>query len=374
MTNVDGSQIQFNQIDPAGLATLLSYTVPTREPLLITGKPGIGKSEIVVQAGRSLDADFIFIHAVVSDPTDGKGIPWVKVSSTGVPEEAVFLPLYQLKRLLDAKKLTICFLDDFGQAQPSVQAAFMQLILARRLDEHEISPWVVFVGATNRADDMSAVTAILEAVKSRFTAIVELITGYEPWADWALGNDAKYNIVTPPISEPIPKRPIAMEVFQFVRMNQHFLDQFEPTRSITNSPTPRTITNLSQLVKMNLPASIQLPAFAGAVGSTMGQQFNDYLKFYTRMPDPDVVIAQPTSSPVPDITDPDGGASIMYALVGALAQRAKKENFANIAKYADRIPVEFQTYLMKDSTRLNEEVKETDAFINWATKNAHILV
>lgn len=364
---------QFNQIDPAGLAELLTYTIPAREPMMVTGKPGIGKSELIIQACRAAGADVIFIHAVVSDPTDAKGMPWVKMTADGDPE-AVFIPFYELKRMLDADKLTVAFLDDFGQAPPSVQAAFMQLILARRINEHEVSPYVVFIAATNRREDGAGVSGILEPVKSRFTGILELVTSFEPWSDWALGTDEKMPIKASHITEAIPKRPIAMEVFQFVRMKQEFLDQFDPTPDMTNSPTPRTITNLSQFVKMNLPTHLQLHAFSGAVGNIMGSQFNGYLQFYLRMPDPDVVIKNPTTSPVPDINDPDAGASIMYALVGALAQRAKPDTMPNIIKYANRIPVEFQAYLMKDSTRLNESCKFVSEFIDWASNNADILI
>jgi len=373
MTSQQTNVAQFNQIDPAGLAELLTYTIPARENMMITGKPGIGKSELVIQACNMIGAKVIFIHAVVSDPTDAKGMPWVKMSAEGDPE-AVFIPFYELKRMMSANELTVVFLDDFGQAPPSVQAAFMQLLLARRINEFEISEQIVFIAATNRREDLAGVSGVLEPVKSRFTGILELITGYDPWSDWALDIEKEITFKTSPVTKPIPKRPISMEVFQFIRMNKKFLDQFAPTQDLTNSPTPRTITNLSQFVKMNLPKHLQLPAFAAAVGNIMGSQFNGYLQFYMKMPDPDVCIANPTTSQVPDINDPEAGASIMFALVGALAQRAKKENMDAICTYADRLPVEYQTYLMKDSTRLNEEVKTCKGFIKWATKNANVLI
>ncbi|MHA1952463.1 MAG: ATP-binding protein [Candidatus Heimdallarchaeaceae archaeon] len=365
-------RLQLNTMNPTELAQFLAYTIPAREPILITGKPGIGKSDIVVQAANACGADIIFIHAVVSDPTDAKGMPWVRITKDG-DAEAVFIPFYELQKMINAQKLTLVFLDDFGQAPPSVQAAFMQLLLARRINEHKISDYVVFVGATNRRQDKAAVSGVLEPVKSRFTAIIELITNIHSWLDWSLG-DGKIVVKKSHINERIPILPVAMEVVQFMRKNSEWIDKFEATNDLRNTPTPRTIVNMSKFVKMGLPKELQLAAFSGAAGQEIATAFHGFLKFYTKMPDPDVVIANPTKAPVPDTKDPDAGISIMYALVGSLAQRANVKNFDNIAKYADRIPKEFQVYLMKDSTRLNGEIRDCKGFTNWALKNASVIV
>lgn len=44
-----------------------------KQPLLISGAPGIGKSDIVAQASRELGYDLFIEHPVISDPTDYKG-------------------------------------------------------------------------------------------------------------------------------------------------------------------------------------------------------------------------------------------------------------------------------------------------------------
>ena len=76
-------------------------------------------------------------------------------------------------------------MDDLGQAPPAVQAAAMQLILARRINGSLVSDEVCFVAATNRKNDKAGVARILEPVKSRFAAIVELTPCVEEWATWA---------------------------------------------------------------------------------------------------------------------------------------------------------------------------------------------
>lgn len=375
MTTPDsGEKLQLNTMNPTELMEFFTYTIPARLPIMVTGKPGIGKSDIVVQACKRMGAHVIFIHAVVSDPTDAKGMPWVKMTADGDPE-AVFIPFNQLKKMIDAKELTVVFLDDFGQAPPSVQAAFMQLLLARRIDEFKISDEIVFIAATNRRQDLAGVSGMLEPVKSRFAAIIELITTHAAFLDWGMGNDSEIKLVKPKFKGAIPIRPVAMEVIQFIRMNSSWIDKFEATQDLVNTATPRTITNVSQFVKMDLPPHLQTAAFAGAAGTELAVAFNTHLKLYNKAPDPDVCIKHPTDAEVPDATDPDGGASIMYALMGSLAARATVDNFEAIVTYAERIDIkEYQVVLMKDATRLCPEIKTCQGFVNWATKNANVII
>src|SRR5208337_1991806 len=166
---------------PTELYSFLSRAVPSRLPVLIKGAPGIGKTDIVTQACEASSADLIIEHPVVSDPTDYKGIPFPDGKG-----DANFLPIGNLKRLLNAESLTVCFFDDIGQAPGSVQAALMQLILARRINGHKVSDNVCFLAATNRRSDRAGVTGMLEPVKSRFVSIVELETDVESWVSWAL--------------------------------------------------------------------------------------------------------------------------------------------------------------------------------------------
>src|SRR5690606_27326440 len=79
------------------------------------------------------------------------------------------------------------FLDDLGQASPMVQAAYMQLLLARRIDGHVLPDCVTFVAASNRKQDRAGVSGLLEPVKSRFTCIMEIEPDLDSWIDWALG-------------------------------------------------------------------------------------------------------------------------------------------------------------------------------------------
>jgi MoxR-like ATPase len=163
------------------LNKFLLFSIANKFPVLITGKPAIGKSDIIEQSCAEAKAELIISHPVVSDPTDFKGLPF---ASNG---EAHFLPFGDLKKLIDAKKSTVFFLDDLGQAPAAVQASVMQLLLSRRINGFQVSEHVTFIAATNRREDKAGVTGMLEPVKSRFASIVELEVDTNDWCKWALG-------------------------------------------------------------------------------------------------------------------------------------------------------------------------------------------
>lgn len=331
-------------VNPTQLSSLLAITIPAREPILIKGKPGVGKTDIVTAAALAANADIIVSHPAVSDPTDYKGLP--HHAGEG---RAEFLPFGDLDRLVHANKLTVNFIDDLGQAPNSVQAAVMQLILARQVNGTRISDDVVFVAATNSRSDRAGVQGLLEPVKSRFAAIVELATDLDGWTNWALDHDVKPELVA------------------FLRLNPDCLHKFAPTQDIVNSPSPRTWANANRLLKLNLPGSIRLQALAGAVGEAEATMFVGFLEVFEKAPNPDDILMDPEGAPIPSDDEP----SIMYAVATALGYRANVKNCGAVIRYAQRLydakKPEFATYLVRDAVRRDKGILTTPAFMKFAT-------
>ena len=82
--------------------------------------------------------DLMLQHPVVKEPTEPGGIPWV------INNEVQKLPFANIKQMINATRPLVVFIDDFGQAEPAVQKAYMQLLLARELDGIKLSNWVIF--------------------------------------------------------------------------------------------------------------------------------------------------------------------------------------------------------------------------------------
>ena len=266
------------QVTPSQLVTLLTAAIPARLPVLITGSPGIGKTDITEQVKDILGYDLLTSHPVVSDPTDFKGLPFANNQST----QATFLPFGDLSIAINATRPLIWFFDDLGQAPQSVQAACMQLFLARRINGHFVSDFVTFIGATNRRTDRAGVSGILEPVKSRFASIVELTPDIDSWSQWAFGAG-------------IPATLIA-----FLRFRPDLLSNFQPTADMSNSPMPRTWANLAKLETLNLPAQVETAAMAGAVGEGAAVEYIAFRRMFQSLTSIDAILLDPSGRQVAD--------------------------------------------------------------------------
>jgi hypothetical protein len=328
------------QVTPAQLETILNGAIPARMPVLITGAPGIGKTDIVQQVTSNLGFDLLTSHPVVSDPTDFKGLPFANGQST----EATFLPFGDLSQAINATRPLVWFFDDLGQAPPSVQAACMQLFLARRINGHHISEHVTFIGATNRRVDRAGVSGILEPVKSRFDTIVELTPDLDSWCN---------NFAFP---KGIPATFIA-----FLRFRPDLLSDFKATADMTNSPMPRTWANCAKWEKLNLPAQVELASMSGAVGDGPAAEYLAFRRMYQSLTSIDAILLDPKGCKLP--TAPNE----LYATCTALASKATDANLSRIGVYAQRLVDasrgEFAVLLMRDCIRRTPKLQYTDAFI-----------
>lgn len=326
------------------LSALLAKTIPAKLPVLITGAPGIGKSDIVEQACKACNAKLIVEHPVVSDPTDYKGLPY---ASNG---KADFLPFGNLQEMIEAKELTVVFLDDLGQAPASVQAACMQLLLARRINGHMVSDNVCFLSATNRRADKAGVSGLLEPVKSRFVTIVNLDVDVDDWIKWALKNN------------------LPTELIAFIKFRPELLHAFTPTNDLVNTPSPRTVHSIAKLMAIGLPKELEFETFTGATGEAFAVEFMGFLKLYRTLPNPDLILLQPLQASVP--SDP----SVLYALCAALARKASEQTIARLIEYFDRLPEEFNVFAVQASANKNPKIMQTRAMIEWTSKHQEILI
>ncbi|HDR9085997.1 ATPase [Burkholderia vietnamiensis] len=326
------------KLSPARLTQMLATYIPMRLPVLITGRPGIGKSDIVEAATEEAEHDLLISHPVVEDPTDSKGLPFPSADG----RRARFLPFGDLERALSATRPLVWFLDDLGQASPAVQAAKMQLLLARRIGEHQLPDCVTFVAATNRRSDNAGVTGILDPLISRFAAVVELEATVDDWTAWAV----RQNV--PP------------ELIAFLRFRPDLLLEARSSRDIVASASPRKWGFLAKTMPA-VPADLLDAAIRATVGEGAGAELISFLSIYRALPSVDAILLNPDFGSIPE--EP----SILYALTAALAYSASDGNFERVLRYADRLVDaghrEFTALLVRDATARSPELANHYAFI-----------
>jgi hypothetical protein len=323
---------------PSQLTKYLHFAMVNKLAVLIKGKPGIGKSDIVEQASELAGFELIIDHPVISDPTDFKGLPFA------TDGEAHFLPFKNLRKIIEADRPTVYFLDDLGQAPASVQAAVMQLLLARKIGEHKVSEQVTFVAATNRKEDKAAVSGLLEPVKSRFRGgIIELEVDTNDWLKWALG-----------------KGDMPLELIAFIRFKPDILNQFVPSKDIVNYASPRTVASVGLVQNAGLPQELEHEVFKGIAGEAFATEYRAFLKLMRELPSLDEIIMNPKSAKLPE------SAGQTYALCAGLANRASEVNIEPIITYTERLKPEFSVACIKDATIRHPEITQTRPYIKWS--------
>lgn len=324
---------------PSQLAALLTRTIAARLPILIVGGPGVGKTSIVEQAAAAADNELVISHPAVADPTDAKGFPWMEKGN----KTAHFIPFGETARVLNSTRPMTWFMDDLGQAPPAVQASYMPWLLARQVNGHRLPDHVTIIAATNRRTDRAGVSGVLEPVKSRFAAIVELEPDLDEWCQWAMQANM------PP------------ELIAFLRFQPDELYKFVPSADLKNCPAPRTWSYAGQLLKLGMPQEIEAAALTGAVGEGAATLLSAFLRMFRNLPSIDGILQSPESAKIPV------EVNVLYAVCTALAARTNEQTFPSITRYAQRLVDahhgEFATLLLRDAIRRKPAVQQTAAFI-----------
>jgi hypothetical protein len=350
MTTATATLPTIPTLKPAGLVELLTKAIPKRRPVLVAGAPGIGKTQIIEQTAATLGFDLIVSHPAVSDPTDFKGLPWFDAKS----KNADFRPIGEFARALAATRPTIWFFDDLAQAPESVQAACMQLFLARRVGDHVLPDCVTFVAATNGRQHRAGARGLLEPVKSRFATIIELTPDIEAWSRWAFGSG------------------ISPMLIAFLRYRPELLSAFSASADLTNSPSPRTWQHAAQVEDLGLSPEVEAVALAGAVGEAAATEYLVFRRMYNSLVNVDAIILNPDKAAIP--TAP----SELYAVSVALAGKANTQNFGRIARYCERLADakkgEFAVLTVRSATDRDDKLIYTDAFVRMQTTELGALV
>lgn len=180
---------------------------PTVISILLKGRHGIGKSQIVKQAGEILKVPVIDFRLSQNDVGDLKGMPFhVNGRTVFAPPE--FFPLRQddaddLKKLLNLSTdislgrhgdKGILFLDEINRANREVQQAAFELVLDRRMNLRKLPDGWRVVSAINDDDDIYTVNSLDPAFLSRFF-LIDFKPTYEDWMKWAQDNKVHQSIV-----------------------------------------------------------------------------------------------------------------------------------------------------------------------------------
>lgn len=322
---------------PSSIASALRSLVAARQPVFIWGGPGLGKSAVVRQLAERLKIPLQDIRALLLDPVDLRGLPFLAPdgrSKWAVPE---FLP---------REGSGVLFLDELNAAPAMVQASCYQLVLDRKLGEYSLPEGWAIVAAGNRDSDRGVTTRMPTPLRNRFVHL-EFEVDAQEWSEWAI------------------QASIRPEVIAYVRFRPELLSVFE--RDVNAFPSPRSWEFVSRILQSGPEPSIEHELFAGAVGSGAATEFSAFLRMYRELPNIDAILLNPLGERVPE------EAAAQYAVASALARYASDTNFDRICQYLNRMPTEFRVLCVRDATIRQPNVRLTAGYTKWAVENHHAI-
>lgn len=321
----------------SAVANALRTLIAARQPVFVWGGPGIGKSSVIRRFASALKLPLQDIRALLLDPVDLRGLPFLGPDGRSKWATPDFLP---------ADGAGVLFLDELNAAPAMVQASCYQLVLDRKLGEYTMPDGWAIVAAGNRDSDRAATNRMPTPLRNRFVHL-EFEVDTQEWSEWAI------------------QAGVRPEVIAFLRFRPELLSAFD--RDANAFPSPRSWEFVSRILGATKDASVEHELFAGAVGCGAATEFSGFLRMFRELPNIDAILLNPATEPVPE------NAAAQYAVASALARCASETNFDRLCTYLERMPTEFQVLCVRDATLRAPGVRITAGYTKWAVRNHHAI-
>ena len=334
------------QVNTTQAKEILASTIQAKLVPMLAGSPGCGKSAIVHQLAKDYKLKVIDVRLAQCDPTDLLGFPDIDREEG----KARYVPMsifpIEGDELPEGYNGWLLFLDEFNAADRGVQKAAYKLILDRMIGEYNLHKNVAIVAAGNLDTDNAMVEEMTTALQSRLVHL-ELAVDQGAWLEWAQENAIDHRITS------------------YIKFKPQMLYNFKPDHSDKTYSSPRTWEFSNRLLNlMDIGDKNLLPTLAGTISEGVAMEFISFTKIYKDLPTLQSILANPKGIPVP--TEP----SILFALTGALANHANKDNIDDLMGYITRIPIEFQVVCLREIHQRDRTMMKTPALQNWFAVNS----
>lgn len=307
----------------------------------ILGAPGGGKSACARDIVQSLGIENVVeFTASLRDPVDVLGVP----NNTG--EYTRWIPPQEFYQLRQGVGRSALILEELSDAPVPMQNALCSVIYDKRAGQLDLSDELYIIATGNRTEDKSGANRITSKLANR-TRRFDFVENVDDWTEWALDNDI----------DPV--------LIQFLRFRPGLLSDFDANRFA--NPTPRSWERVN-LIPDSLDSALFFDNCAGEVGEGAAAEFTGFRRIYMSLPSVDAILLDPAGADVPK--DP----ATLYALTGALARKATKDNFDRVSKYLSRMSPEFNVMATKDAIKMQPSIRHSRAFVEWAAVNAEVLM
>ena len=296
------------ELTSSEVADILDEMIEIKQPVMISGQPGIGKSDVVAQVAKKKNRPLIDVRLVLMDPTDLRGIPFKRTNSATNEEEMVWAPAGMFPR--DPNDNSIILLDEITAAPPSVQCAALQLVLNRQLGDYKLPDGVAILAAGNRVSDKTNAHRMPSALSNRFTHL-KMKFDFPSWRDWAFDHG------------------IDSDVIGFISAFPNKANTFDPKTNSEVFATPRTLAFASKILGSKLSESLKMEAIAGTCGDGWMMEFKKHREFSAHLPSAEDVFSGKVTKLAEKARK---NVSLQHALITSLIYKLREYNAATSKK------------------------------------------
>ncbi|MCR5214123.1 MAG: AAA family ATPase [Eubacterium sp.] len=327
-------------------------------PIMLFGPTGVGKSAAVEEIAEFMEKEsgkkikVVDIRLTSCTITDLIGIPSPDKDRT----KTIWLKpeIYEAEEGYDEY---IYFFDEIDKANPSVQAAALQLILDRKAWTHHFPENTYVIAAANPARNTKKYeTRMSPELMNRFKHF-NVQPDYESFRIWGIGQKIHY------------------AVLGYLSYDQSKLYAASESEDVA-FPTPRAWKSVSDTLNAfeDVCKDIREIHFdlAGELGTGVALEFESWFAVYSHMP---VIknIVEGTETIYPKTMD------VMHALIASLTayvvskgDKIRPEELRNAIIYVSRFPVDFATLFFKNLLEIdgmNLLLMKVPEYVAWAKKN-----
>jgi hypothetical protein len=315
----------------------LGVAVAAQVPVLLWGAPGTGKTSAIRAMAEAMGLPCETVIASIREPSDFAGLPIV------VGDGVRFAPPMWARRLADAGH-GLLFLDELSTAPPAVQAALLRVVLERAVGDLTLPDQVAVVAAANPPEQAADGWDLSAPLANRLCHL--------SWeADPRAVADGLAGGWTAPSVPLIPDGLQAEEIlsrglvaaFLHVRPALACAPPTDAASAGRGWPSPRTWEMAAKLMAAGNAAGATQDArsalIRGAVGDGAGIEFLAWL-VEMDLPDPEVVLADPSAFRLPERGDRAYAAlaAVAAAVAGNLTAERWTAGWRVLGQAADSAP------------------------------------
>jgi len=254
-------------IDFKSFLQCASHVIKVRKPILIRGRHGVGKSEVVYQIAESIDLPVVERRASQMTEGDLLGMPSPEMIEINGQQASQFRPFAWF--IQACTEPVVLFLDEVDRATIEVRQGIFELTDSRKLAGWTLHSDTIVIAAVNGGEhgDQYQVNEMDPAELDRYT-VFDVEPTVEDWLTWA-------------------KDRVNGLVWDFINQNHNHLehnDDYEPNKVYPSRRSWKRLNDCLDTAGLLQEASpVLFNLTCSFVGFEAAVAFNDFVKNYKRV-------------------------------------------------------------------------------------------